>query len=105
MATIDRTVGTYHDSSNARIRKIGRYVGPASYANPGGDPVTANQIGLGRIEAILFGIAWDGADAVRLLVYDPATSSIKWFVPNTDAEVANGVDLSGFSTRFEAIGY
>ena len=36
MPTLDRTIGAFHDSSTSRLRKIGKYTGPASYAT-GGD--------------------------------------------------------------------
>lgn len=106
MATIDRTIGSYHDKSHARIRKIGRMVGPASYTNPGGDPVTPASLGLGRVEVVLFEAALDASNAnPRTLVYNTATGVVRWFVTDTGVEVANATNLSGFSARFEAIGY
>jgi len=105
MPTIDRTtLAAYHDTSGARIRKTARYVGPASYVNPGGDAFTPGNLGMSRIDVIIFTPAWDGADAFRVLIWDRVTQTIRWFVPNTDAEVANAVNLSGFSAFFEAIG-
>ena len=47
--TIIRTIGAYHDASNARIRKIGQFTGPASYTTAG-DPLTPAEIGMGRVE-------------------------------------------------------
>jgi hypothetical protein len=104
VGTIDRTIGSYHDSSNARIRKIGRYVGPASYAT-GGDSLTPGALGLGKLEHLSFELAINSAGTVRGLVYDHANETVFWVVLDTGAEVANGTDLSGYSARFEAIGY
>ena len=102
---IDRSIGNYHDSSNARIRKIGRITGPAAYV-VGGDPVTPSEIGLGKIEAILFEDALDaGVTANSELVYDHTNQAVVWFSNATGVQVANGVDLSTYAARFEAIGY
>ena len=103
--TIDRSIGNYHDSSNARIRKIGSYVGSAVYV-AGGDPVTPADFGLGKIEAILFAGAIDAAaTAIYFPVYNAATGTVAWFSDATGVEVVAGVDLSAFAARFEAIGY
>lgn len=104
MPTIDRTIGAFHDSSTSRIRKIGKYTGPVSYAT-GGDSFAASDIGMGRIEHLVLGIAINAAlSVVRLLIWDPGTQKILWYVPNTGAEVAAATDVSGFVARFEAIG-
>jgi len=102
MPTIDRTIGNFHDSSNARIRKIGRYVGPASYVT-GGDAAAPETLGLGKAEIVLFTMATNGVD-LRLVAYDHAAGTIKWF-DLAGAEIANGTDLSTYAARFEAIGY
>jgi hypothetical protein len=105
MGTIDRTIGNYHDSSNARIRKIGRYVGPSSYV-AGGDPLTPAEVGLGKIEAILFEIAIDPALTGDFqLSYDHTNQKVVWWSNATGVEVAGAVDLSTYAARFEAIGY
>jgi hypothetical protein len=101
--TVDRTIGNYHDSSNARIRKIGRAVGPASYT-AGGEPLAAPELGLGKVEVVLFEPLSDGTN-VHLAVYNVAAGTLSVYDPTTGAEVANGTDLSAFAARFEAIGY
>jgi hypothetical protein len=102
---IDRSIGNYHDSSNARIRKIGRITGPAAYV-VGGDPVTPADIGLGKIEAFLFEDAIDaGLTANYELAYDHTNQAVVWFSIATGVEVVVGTDLSAFAARFEAIGY
>jgi hypothetical protein len=107
MATIDRTIGSYHDSSNTRIRKLGGYTGPTSYVT-GGDAITAAELGIGRIELLLLGVATNGT-LYRTLVYVPSTTTtsggtIRWLDATNGTEIANGTNLSAYSTRFEAIG-
>jgi len=102
---IDRTIGNYHDSSNARIRKVGRLIGPAAYV-VGGETITAAAAGMAKIEAALVSHATDaGATAVYLIVANPATMTVRWYNLATGAEAIAGTDLSGFSARFELIGY
>jgi hypothetical protein len=99
--TITRTIGNYHDSSNARIRKIGQFAGPASYTTTG-DPLTAAELGLGRVEVLLCE-PFDNGTAILLAVYQVATARLK-FYDMAGNEVANGTNLSGYNARFEAIG-
>jgi len=102
---IDRSIGNYHDSSNARIRKIGRVYGPVAYV-AGGEPYTAADLGLGKIEAALVSPAINTAHTtVYILVPDSATMCLIWYDIGTGAEAVAGTDLSGYSARFEAIGY
>jgi hypothetical protein len=106
MATIDKTIGAYHDSSQARIRKIGGYVGPVSYAT-GGDTITAAELGMARIEHIDFGVATNGT-LYRTLVFIPSTTTgggvIRWLDATNGTEISAAANLSTYSTRFEAIG-
>ena len=101
MATVDRSIGQYHDASNARIRKIGKLAGPASYAT-GGDPLTPQQLGMGRVELLVFEAASNGVD-LRIALYDYANQKVKWF-DLAGAEIAAAQNLSTYSARFEAIG-
>lgn len=98
---ITRTIGAYHDASNARIRKIGQFTGPASYTT-GGDPLTPAEIGMGRVEVILCE-PFDNGTAIILAVYQVAAQTMK-FYDDTFAEIGNGTDLSAYNARFEAIG-
>jgi hypothetical protein len=106
MPTIDRTIGAYHDSSNARIRKIAGYTGPAVY-NTGGDPITPADLGMSRIELVLFTNAISGTTPLYP-VWNPDAATgggkVKWIVASTGVEVAQGVNLSTYFGRFEAIG-
>ncbi len=100
--TIDRTGLTFHDSSNARIRKIGRAVGPAAYTT-GGDPAAPSLFGLGKVDVVLFEPFTNGT-VIILAGYEVAAETVK-FYDMTGAEIANGTDLSTYAARFEAIGY
>jgi len=104
--TIDKSIGAFHDSSNARIRKIGNYVGPASYVS-GGDPIAGADLGMGRIEHLDLGVASNGT-LYRTVVYLPTGNTgagvIRWLDNTTGAEIAGGVNLSTYAVRFEAIG-
>jgi hypothetical protein len=106
MALIDKSIGNYHDSSNARIRKIGGYTGPNPY-NTGGDPITPAELGMSRLELVLLAAATNGALYLYpVFVPNPATGGgfIKWLVGTTGVEVAGGTNLSTYFCRFEAIG-
>ena len=102
---IDRTLVNYHDRSNARIRKIGRMVGPSSYTTGGDVTVTPALFGLGKVDVVLFEPFANAAlTAIKWGRYDVATKAMQFFDNNT-TETAAATDLSGFSARFEAIGY
>ncbi|KKN08614.1 hypothetical protein LCGC14_1054940 [marine sediment metagenome] len=103
MATIDLTVARSRDVAGVRRRIVGQYTGPASYV-AGGDALLATELGLGTIEFLSFENAVNATPVNRLLTYDHANEKVVWVIPNTGAEVAGAVDLSGFSARFEAIG-
>lgn len=99
--TITRTIGNYHDSSNARIRKIGQFTGPSSYTT-GGDPLTAATLGLGRVEYLSCEL-FDNGTVVIVGVYQVTAATMK-FYDMAGAQIANGTDLSAYNARFEAIG-
>lgn len=101
MPTLDKTIGAFHDSSNARIRKIGNYTGPASYV-AGGDSLTPADLGMGRIEMLNFEIATNGT-VVLLVRYDYTNNKVKWF-DLAGAELAGATALGAYTARFEAIG-
>lgn len=99
--TVTRTIGAYHDASNARIRKIGQFTGPASYTT-GGDPLTPAELGLGAVEVLLIEPFTNGT-VIIFSCYEVAAQTLK-FYDLTGAEIANGTDLSTYNARFEAIG-
>ena len=102
MATISRDRGGFFDRSGANERRVVPYTGPASYAT-GGDSFTPEELALGKLLAVLALTITNGT-AIRVGAYDYTNKKILWYVPNTGAEVAATVDLSGFTGRFEVIG-
>lgn len=76
----------------------GIYTGPVAYAAPG-EAVVLGDLGIGsHIDLIQVGVALNAAGTVtRLVVWDRTNATLRWFVPNTGAEVADGTDLSGYS--------
>lgn len=82
--------------------------GPASYANPGGQVVSATKFAmLSGLRFVVAGISSDGLNTVYAV--SPAgraspTVVLRWFVTATGAEVANGVNLSTKTVRVTAIG-
>jgi hypothetical protein len=94
--TLDETKFPARDRWNERMVREVRYTGPASYAT-GGDPVNApTELGMAEVYAVEQNIIGNGS-AVRLGFFDYTNQKIQWFVPNTGAEVAAAVDLSGFT--------
>lgn len=100
MATVDLTVARARDVAGIRRRVIGKYTGPTLYA-AGGEALTAQDVGLGTIEFLIFELASDGS-TVRTLLYDYTNAKVKWFT--TASAEAGAVDFSTFSARFEAVG-
>jgi hypothetical protein len=91
---ISETSFPARDRMNDRMVRQVRYTGPASYAT-GGDPVNASsELGMGEVYTV-HGTITDGTN-IRLSVFDYANQKIKWYIPNTGAEVANAVDLSTY---------
>lgn len=93
--TLNETSFPARDRLNDRLVREVRYSGPLSYAT-GGDPVNAgSELGMGEVYGV-YGTISNGS-AVRIPFFDYANQKILWFIPNTGAEVAAAVDLSGFS--------
>lgn len=94
----------YDQLGQVRVARF-NYTGPVSYPNTGttlGDPVkntgsSTTVMGLGAIVHCPAHVALDvnGANP-RLVVYDDVQKTMRWYILSTNAEVANGVDLSGF---------
>jgi hypothetical protein len=102
MPTLDKSTIRFYDDAGIRRRRTFIYTGPASYVT-GGDSFVPADVSLGVIEVAPGGVATDGT-TVRLLAYDYTNQKYQWFVPNTNVEVANGVNLSTFLIRLEIIG-
>lgn len=103
MPTTSNPTGRQNDVTGVRKSRLVLYTGPSSYVT-GGDSFTAADVDLGTLEHAPDFLAWNGS-AVRLVVYDYTNSKYVWYVPNTGAEVANGVDLSAFAMRIILQGY
>lgn len=99
--TVTRSIGDYHDRSGSFIRKIGRLTGSSSYAT-GGDTLSAGQLGMGKVDALL-AEPFDNGTVIILSVYQVTTGVLK-FYDMAGAQIANGTDLSAYNARFEAIG-
>ena len=100
MGTVTK-VGPFQDRSGNYSRRVFNYAGPSSYAT-GGDSLTPESIGLGRIEALLGLVISDGTN-IYWGYYNQTTEMILWYSA-TGTEITNATDLSTFSGRFEAIG-
>lgn len=98
--TLSETSFSARDRLADRMVRQVRYTGPASYA-AGGDPVNApTELGMGEVYVVvgeIGNVSGAVSTAIRLPHFDYANQKIQWFIPNTGAEVAGAVDLSGFS--------
>ena len=102
MPIIDFTQARPNDVAGIRRRRIVQYTGPASYAT-GGDLLVPSDVTLGVIEDLPEQSVTDGT-SVRTIIYNNTTQKLQWFVPNTNVDVAAGVNLSTFIGRFAVTG-
>lgn len=100
MATIVK-IGPFQDRTGNYSRRVFQYTGPVSYAT-GGDSLTPEEIGLGRIEAVL-GLLISNGSAVLFGYYNRTTKKILWYSA-TGTEVTNATDLSAYAAVLEVIG-
>ena len=100
MATIAK-IGDFQDRSGSYSRRIFQYTGPTSYAT-GGDSLTPESIGLGKIEALV-GLTISNGSAIFFGFYNRTTKKILWYSA-TGTELTNATDYSAYSGVFEAIG-
>lgn len=100
MATLDKDLAP-HDGSNTCRRWVLGYTGPSSYAT-GGDSMTPEDVGMGKIFAVL-GLTITNGTLTYIGWYNRSTEKIMWF-DMAGAQVANGVDLDAFTGSFEVIG-
>lgn len=99
--TIATTAVAPKDLSSTRRRQCLLYTGPASYPT-GGDTGLAAALGWGTVNALLGSVISNGT-LTYLVWLNPATGYLMIF-DMAGAQVANGVDLSTFTGRFEAVG-
>lgn len=111
---IDRTAARDLDNAGIRARRVVTITGPTSYTNTAaqatsGEPLLDGDFKLAAIEAfpaggLIFCDFTGGAAAVRIATYDYVNDRLRFFIPNTGAEVANAVNLSAFTCRLEVLG-
>jgi hypothetical protein len=100
MGTITK-VGDFQDRLNSHLVRFFQYAGPASYAT-GGDTLTPQSIGLGRIVAIT-GLVISNGTNVYSGYYNHTTGKILWYSA-TATEISNATDLSAFTGRLVVFG-
>lgn len=103
--TINRSLVRDLDNAGMRARRVVRITGPASYVT-GGVSCAASLFKLGELESFGGGggALFHSGTAVRLAVWDRTNAKLLFYLPNTGAEVANGVDLSAFTAFVEVAG-
>ena len=90
--------------SGNRRTVTGIYTGPALYVT-GGDPISANDVGLSDIRELDFGLAADANGAnPRLLRLNAAGTKIMWYNPQTAAELVANAVLNGHTAVVRAVG-
>lgn len=70
----------------------------------GGEIITAAELGLSRIKAIIPNNAALTSTTVAPTVWFPATNGVKLYVSSTGAEIANGVSLTGVTFYIRVLG-
>jgi hypothetical protein len=98
--TVNLTVAPADLGATSR-RQVAAYAGPASYVT-GGDPMVPADVRMGKLFAVLGTIS--NGTAVLIPWWNTTTGTLLFFVPNTGAQVANGVDLSTYVGNLEFIG-
>lgn len=83
------------DRLNSRMVREVRVTGPASYTT-GGDPILpAANLGMAEVYGV-YGTLSNGSTILGVWL-NYATQTLVLYVTSTDAQVANAVDLSGFT--------
>jgi hypothetical protein len=112
---IDFTQFRAEEGGDTKRYRYGMYTGPASYSNfytngGTGDPLAPGDLKLGQLHLVFFDTAINASGVPLSPMYvssnqgGPAAGAIIWLQWNTNAEVAQGTNLSGYSVYFEAVG-
>lgn len=102
VANVDITVAPpFTDSTNRR--QVAQYTGPAAYANGFGDALSPEQVRMGKIFAVLNGVALKGGTGILVPYFSVEDGVFYWF-DMAGVEVVNGTDLSDYILRIEAVG-
>lgn len=91
-----------HDSRGNHRGTVTTVVLPSVYTGPGGDSLTAAQLGLNVVKHATTQVSIAGTGSVVNAFYDIANSKLKAFT--AAAEVANGVDVSAVTVQVTAWG-
>jgi hypothetical protein len=115
LGTLDFTQFRAQEGDGTKRYRFGMYTGPAVYSNyytngGTGDPGVPGDFMLGQIHLLFFDTAINASGVPLSPLYitqqqgGPAGGTIVWMQWNTNAEVAQGTNLSGYSVYFEAVG-
>lgn len=91
-----------------KVTDLIKITGPVSYTTGGFSLAGgSNGIPIGTFQRVSFDGVFVAAalSSVRIPVWNPDTQKVLLFVPNTGAEVANGVDVSTYTARAKVVGY
>lgn len=97
----------YRTSFGNKRASVASVVGPASYANPGGQVIYNTSFGTRGIEMVFGGMSVSGTYYV---LWQPQSSGpnakaiLRWRVTATNAEVANAVNLSAETVQILVLG-
>lgn len=100
--TLNITNYPFRDKLMNRQVRVATMTGPASYATGGVAIDNLGDFGWADTQFIKVNIG-DGT-SIRIGTLARGTQKIQFWVPNTNVEVANGVDLSTFSGQLLALG-
>jgi uncharacterized Ntn-hydrolase superfamily protein len=99
LGTFDLTIAPGQVESACR-RQVVDYTGPSTYV-AGGDPVTPDNVRMGKVFAVLGGILTNGT-VVLNAAYVASTGKLQIFVASTGVEATG--DLSAYTGRLEIVG-
>lgn len=100
--TLNTTNYPLRDRLNDRLVRVALLTGPASYTTGGVAIDNLGDFGWGSTDYLQVVIS-DGT-SVRTGWLDRPNQKVLFFVPNTNVEVANAVNLSAFSGQMVAFG-
>jgi hypothetical protein len=101
-ATVDITTAPPQVESTLR-RQVATYTGPSAYANGFEDALSPEDVRMGKIFAVLGGIALKGGAGILLFKYDLTDGVFYWF-DMAGVEVVNGTPLDEYTAEIEVVG-
>ncbi len=94
--------GLQYNVEGNRRANLGTVAGDTAYTS-GGYALAPGTFGLGSVDHFSVDMPSSSVPTIRAAVYNTSTSKLLFF-DQAFAEIANGVDLSTFSAKFEAKG-